>query len=494
MKWSNTADYSDTVECPKHAPLVYLDTNTVIKECCLDSKELSTSMLPARRAYFDEQFRTFGYNKFNAGFTSKLGITGNPEYFIGKIKFSYSDYITRLKSYLNANDLSEYSEHFKQKMLAKVDELKAITTLEELQIKFPEIYKDYMDGLDYYHNMMALEEFPSPDEYQQNVNHVRYVGMNAYYNRCGLKYVLKYFIERQAKMYEKMIRNMDHIMYYVDDHYLNGEFLKGIDPEKFELYVASEYLKKALSYKTNHPNKKLYIDLLKEYFAHAKNKNVKITNLETGEEISYTSLYADFLPFLSAKVDWVILSDANYEATEKNPKAKALKEEAGKRKVEESKEKKEDRIPDITDPRVIKELTGASAVGESSNMNFFDANKAKVLFYKDSGYIGLVKGVELNNGYIAFIYPNGCVVMDLIASKDNISNAIGNGIYVVKASEFIELSMLSKPVLRSLKEKREFLYHRGNWQERLDKIIHKEATEEEREASLELIRVLHKKR
>ncbi len=99
---------------------------------------------------------------------------------------------------------------------------------------------------------------------------------------------------------------------------------------------------------------------------------------------------------------------------------------------------------------------------------------------EDSGFIGRpVKGLNTFNGYYAFIYASGVVILEKFWNNESeLTPAVGNATYVMNIDNFIELSKLSKTDLieymKTLPEigvKRIFHTTINNWQKNLYKEI-----------------------
>lgn len=458
--------------------LATLDVSTILRNAS-KPEEFKTNFQRRIRDYLEVQHKNFNYYKFRNTFAKTVVVTGDKDNFISLIKFNYEEFVSNFKAFLNVPSLSNDDPDFILKMHSKIEELKRVKTRKELSEKFPLIYEDYEEGIKYYKEIETLRDFGTdPISYQKA--HLK----EKNYYACGLRYGLSLFIKEQSQLYENMLASMENIFYYTNNKPIYGKSLLGIDTDRFELYVAYEYYKQAESLKEDDPKRLLYLDLVGKYLLSYKDADISYIDNKTNEEISYTDLYQKYLTITSKVAAWEFLPAGEVVR-------KPAEESDDKKHQQDLKKEKLDEPVlgelDLTDPETIKELTGAEVVGESENMNLYKANKDKVTFYQNSGYLGTAVGVKLNKGYTAFIYPNGYVVMDLIAPASHISEAIGNGIYVVKASEFTLLSRLSKNALRSMKDKRVFLYHNGSWQERLDKIIKSEGTPEEIEAANDLI-------
>ena len=108
-------------------------------------------------------------------------------------------------------------------------------------------------------------------------------------------------------------------------------------------------------------------------------------------------------------------------------------------------------------------------------------------FFENSGYSYRVYGINEFNGYIAYIYPNGEVIMEKFFNDyANCIPTIHEAIYNVKAADFETLSKLKKPAL--IKDKRcRRIIHRGEWEIKGQEIIDIPATEESQEEVKKLI-------
>ncbi len=117
-------------------------------------------------------------------------------------------------------------------------------------------------------------------------------------------------------------------------------------------------------------------------------------------------------------------------------------------------------------------------------------NREKREFYQNhkESILAKVEGAEGSSGYIAFILKNGEVLFENL----NESEIGRHAIYHIKAIDFERLSHLDKTTLRSLPEV-ERIIHTKNWEQRVEDIIQKEGTEEEKMSSTILAEKLFRK-
>ena len=108
-------------------------------------------------------------------------------------------------------------------------------------------------------------------------------------------------------------------------------------------------------------------------------------------------------------------------------------------------------------------------------------------FYDNSNYIAKAIGTLKNDGYIAYIYPNGEVLLDTLYDENNPKSATGNAIYNIKAYDFELISGLDKTKLRS-DFRATKIVHSKNWEKKASEIINKENSFGDREAALQLVK------
>ena len=114
-------------------------------------------------------------------------------------------------------------------------------------------------------------------------------------------------------------------------------------------------------------------------------------------------------------------------------------------------------------------------------------------FYLKSNYIAKAIGLKTFEGYFAYIYPNGVVVLDKDYREGYPTTAEG-AIYTMYAKDFELLSGIGKTELMKHPFLIDHNYHTENWQAKISKYINSEATEEQKEEAKKLIKRLQNKK
>ena len=112
-------------------------------------------------------------------------------------------------------------------------------------------------------------------------------------------------------------------------------------------------------------------------------------------------------------------------------------------------------------------------------------------FFENTGYVYRVYGTSTFDGYVAFIYLNGEVIMEkFFDDRAHCLPTVNEAIYSVNVREFEALSRMKKTKL--IKEgKCTRIVHRGKWEERSRKIIERPSTPETEEEVRKLIKRLN---
>lgn len=139
-------------------------------------------------------------------------------------------------------------------------------------------------------------------------------------------------------------------------------------------------------------------------------------------------------------------------------------------------------------PEGIQIKKSETLTGKSNNerKNSIDKDKAlqdvnmRITILENSGFIGRpIRGLNTFNGYYAFVYPNGVVILEKFwNNEETLSPAMYNATYVMNIDNFIEMSKISKlnliDYIKAFPEvgvKRIFHTSINNWQRNLYKEI-----------------------
>ena len=392
------------------------------------------------------------------------------------------EYIKEVKN--NSNNLSDTSKIINEKKISFILQLNSSSSLQILKNKFkllyerqlleefPEIYKKFQDSKNHIKHLKdekkildgELEDnknnaliFKQIDLEIDDLNNKRDT-YRKYIRRCGITSNYSKYIDKQITLYESFISNRSLL---IKDTSFDNLVDLYLDKDKVYLYLMNEYLKRIASCDERNEIKN-YINLVERYLCLVKNKDTSI--LVDNEVINLENIN-EKLKIIKWKfahdviiLDWSLAHDGHDSKSIKSVNRKIA------RRIALSSE----------------EIERLKSIGEERND-----------FYDNTNYSAKANGLEKNLGYTAYIYPNGKVILDKEYDEKRTSTAIGNAIYVLTAINFEALSKLDKANLRKHPDVQRIV-HSANWQERVQRIIDIEPTEESLEDTKKLIKRLKK--
>lgn len=395
------------------------------------------------------------------------------------------EYIKEVKN--NSNNLSDTSKIINEKKISFILQLNSSSSLQILKNKFkllyerqlleefPEIYKKFQDSKNYIKYLKdekkildgELEDnknnaliFKQIDLEIDDLNNKRDT-YRKYIRRCGIASNYSKYIDKQITLYESFISNRSLL---IKDTSFDNLVDLYLDKDKVYLYLMNEYLKRIASCDERNEIKN-YINLVERYLCLVKNKDTsilvdnKVINLENIKEklkiIKWKFAHDVII------LDWSLAHDGHDSHDSKS--IKSVNRKIARRIALSS-----------------EEIERLKSIGEERND-----------FYDNTNYSARANGLDKNLGYTAYIYPNGKVILDKEYDEKRTSTAIGNAIYVLTAINFEALSKLDKANLRKHPDVQRIV-HSANWQERVQRIIDIEPTEESLEDTKKLIKRLKK--
>lgn len=433
-------------------PTVNLKLNTILNECVLDKNLINDHYYYFMLSNRERIGNAFKYKKFNDDFCDTLTCYNNGEYTIGIIRPSYDEFLKKLLDILGVyKDKIEDDSNLTNELLNRVDLLKSINNEKDLKLMFPKIYKDLIDGRNYINNLDRLKR-------QDNISELDYASGEHYYYRCGLQRSLSRFITNQSKLYERYITNRFEFKKELENTSYNGYLKKNFNVDKLYMYIIDRYLSFCEESKNRLEIRKM-IKYVTMYLKSDRNKDYSFIG-DNGNKICYENIiirYNNIIRKLnnnSREVNWVLIPEGN------NIK-KANK--TGEAKVTIMNYEKVNRLKEI---------------GNSKNS-----------YYEGTNYQAKAIGLKKYRGYVAYIYENGEVILDRLFDSKAISSAVGNAIYNIRVEDFMLLSKLDKTTLRKCSNVG-VIIHSKNWRDRVDKIISKDASEEDKKSTNQLIKKL----
>ena len=467
---------------PSYIP-IEISIKTLIEQCASDAEQLRDEFTLVSQLYKDHIIKTNDFTKANEDFLVSLRTKTSYKTAQTDLFICPKNYLQRLKQILNISNPSlDFNDlNLRKELLDRVEELKRITTPDELQIKFPEIYKDYLVAQDAYPRIKRFaEKIRGTNNPQAKATLDR---QKRLYNTYALDTRFDIFIEKQSVLYRNLVVRRHFIERYTNDHKIDLTMFTGLDKEKFELYLADKYISIAQQAQDD-KTKQECIYYLSTYIRETKFTPIAIKN-DNGEEITFRKILTRFKKLLKQNpilkpidedrshfegyhwkhvenhvrkyflsgVNWQIVPPG--EETELNTRViNSLNRTYNYLSLEEKEKRIRERYAEY---------------------------ERKMRFFENSGYLYRIYGINEFNGYIAFIYPNGEVIMEKFFNDyANCIPTINEAIYNVRVTDFETLSKLKKPAL--IKDKRcRRIIHKGDWESKGQEIIDRPTTPESEE-------------
>lgn len=474
---------------PSYIP-IEICLNTLIKYCASDEEQLKNEFALLRQLFKEAIIKINDYTKANEEFLTHLKTKTNYKNAQTNLFISPTNYLQRLKQILGISNPSiDFNDlYLRQEMIDRVEELKKISTPEELKQKFPEIYKDYLLSLDAYPKIKRYEEKHRGSKdplVKETLDRQKKT-----YKTYALDTRFSSFIEKQSLMYRNHVIRRQFIEGYTNEHLIDLRMFTGLDKEKFELYLADKYLKIAQD-TTDDKTKQECVYFLSTYIRETKFSNIEIKN-DDREVITFRKILLRFKKLLR-----------------NNPLLKPIDEDRSHfegyhwKHVENHVKKY---FINGVNWQIVPPGDGTSDLDENvidalnrsySHLSLEEKEKRirtryaiyerKIKFFEATGYQYRIYGINEFNGYIAFVYPNGEVLMEKFF--DDYANCIptqNEAIYNVKATDFETLSKFKKTKL--IKDNRcKRIIHKGDWEEKGQEIIDRPTTPETQEQVKQLI-------
>ncbi len=473
---------------PNYIP-IEISIKTLIEQCAEDAEQLRDEFTLVSQLYKDAIIRTNDFTKAKEEFLVSLRTKTNYKTAQTDLYISPTNYLQRLKQILNVSNPSiDFNDlQLRQELLDRVAVLRKITTIEELQKEFPEIYNDYILALDAYPRIKRFE-----DKNRGNQDpHIQSTleRQKRSYRIYGLDTRFKVFIEKQSLMYRNMVVRRQFVEGYTDNHQIDLTMFTGLNKEKFELYLADKYLTTAQRSEDDKVKQEC-VYYLSTYIRETKFSPLAIKN-DNGEEITFRKILYRFKKLLKQNPILKPIDEPrshfegyHWKHVENHVKKYFLSGVNWQIVPPGEGTELDDRVIDSLN----REYNHLSLEEKEKRIKARYAEyERKMKFFESSGYRYRIYGINEFNGYIAFIYPNGEVIMEKFFNDyANCIPTINEAIYNVKAADFETLSKLKKPAL--IKDNRcRRIIHRGDWEQKGQAIIDRPSSPETEEEVKQLI-------
>lgn len=396
----------------------------------------------------------FHYRKFQEDFGDYFTLYSGKDSVLGKFRPSYEEFVEKVSYLLNmkiSNPIDD--KEFEEKGRERLKVLEGIKTEEELQKEFPALYRDLIEGRKYMNITRAQKGIVSEEEYQKRTH---------YYYSCALQYSFKNFLPKQVELYRRFIEHRKEYQEKTKTRCANRYLEEHFDQDKLAMLVIAQILNSGEN-TDNREEIETYLSIIGKYINSNYNLSGSIMD-DDGNRVDIEEILRRYrllqmkLKETSRIVNWELIPETQQLFSTVQATKKARKTKMSQAQINHLRELGEERT------RV----------------------------YEQSNYLAKVMGKLKYKGYVAYIYPNGEVILDREYNRESISSASGNALFNMKAIDFEALSKLDKFTLTKDPKAKRIIHSKG-WKEKVQEIISREGSEEEQIQAKELVKKLGQK-
>ena len=464
---------------------VSINIDTLIKECASDQELLKEEIKRLRNWYTNNTSRIMGYTKSQHGFfgelvtscafnTSRNDIYVSPNVFLFKLK----EILGVKNPSMNFSDLC-----LKKDLKDRYEVLRNIKTPEELKNEFPLIYEDYKLSIRGYAELCRIDSLvalTSDPELKDQLKEKWKI-----FKRYGLHSNFERFMDKQCYAYRNYIERRTFIDSFCYKNAVQLSEFQGLDKEKFEMYLADKYLSLAFS-TDNMDIKQKSIYYVATYIREVKSSDVAINN-DAGEAVTFRKILNRYKKLLRGNnmlrpiderrekfIGYNIRYVTNYLIQNYGSSVSWTIVPAGEEDMEETKKKVINKLNNYYLHLPIKERK--KRINER-----YELYERKVSFFEGTDYILKIYGVSKFDGYVAFVYPNGEILLERFFSDySQCMPAIGEAVYNLNIYNFEDLSKFNK--LQLIREKScKRIMHGNRFEKEAQAVIDLPATDKVRD-------------
>ena len=435
---------------------VPINVDTLIRECASDSELLFEEMKRVRNWFTENVVDIMGYTKSQHGFFGFLATRCRYKDSRNDMYVSPDKFLWRLKEILGVKNPSmDFNDmELKQQLRDRVAVLREIKTPEELKLEFPIIYEDYLLSIRGYDELCRIDNkvVETGDMDLKELSRKKWKTFKAY----GLHSKFEHFMAKQCTAYRNYVERRTFVEGLCYKNPLDLNNFQGLDKDKFELYLADKYL--SVAFNTNNMDiKQKCIYYVATYIREVKISDLSIKN-DDGEVVTFRKLVNRYRKLLRENQvlkpidetrdrfrDYNIKHVANHLIKYYGSSVSWTIVPAGEEDDDESKK----RIAENLNRHYIHLPAEERRKKVLEKYNLYER---KVSFFEGTGYILKIYGMSQFDGYVAFVYPNGEILLERFFSDySQCMPATGEAIYNLNIYNFEELSKFSK--LQLIKEK-----------------------------------------
>lgn len=459
---------------------VPININTIINECASDKALLLSEMKAIRNKFQDDIISIIGYSKAQYYFFDELCTRTKFKDALNDVYISPYPFFIKLKKILGIDNPSlDFNDlMLRNEMRVKVEELKTIRTPEELKEKFPLIHEDYELSIKGYDKICYLEA--ERDRTGDSVIREKCRNTWKKFKGYGLHSIFNRFMEKQCVMYRNFVERRQFIEGLCFKNPLDFDNFKGLDKDKFEMYLADKYLDIAI-HATELKDKQNALYYVTAYIRQTKASTLSIKN-DNGEEVTFRKLLNKYRKLLKnntklkpvdeprekfkgynvnhvinhinkyfgAQVSWTIVPNGDDDVDKKDEVVQVLN-------------RRYSHLPDEERKKII--------------FKKYEMYERKINFFENTNYVFKIYGIGEFDGYVAYVYGNGEILLERFFSDyTECMPASGEAIYNLNIYNFEEKSKFSKAVLMKDPEIKRII-HCPTFEEQARKIVEGESIE-----------------
>ena len=459
-----------------------INVDTIVEQCASDKELLRKEMKRVRNSFTDGIVDIMSYAKAQHGFFVELCTRCKYNNSENYMYVNPQSFLIKLKEILGVDDPSlNFSDYnLKQKMKDRVEVLKSISTPEELEKEFPLIYRDFQLSIRGYSELCRLDAeyyVTQNPEYKEDLRR-KWKIFKAY----GLHSKFDKFMEKQCTAYRNYVERRTFVESYCFSHPLSLENFQGLDKEKFELYLADKYLSLAFS-TSNMDEKQKCLYYVTSYIRETKISDISILN-DDGEEVTFRKLVNRYKKILRENEILKPIDESRDRFKDYNIKhtlnhvikyyGSSVNWTIVPNGVEEPDEVR-DRIVEVMNRKYVHLTLEERAQRIKERYDTYDR---KVSFFEGTKYILKIYGVSKFDGYVAYVYPNGEILLErFFADYAECIPATGEAVYNLNIYNFEEMSKYSKlELIRNKSAKR--ILHCASFERLAQAVVDKPVTPE----------------
>ena len=419
---------------------INLNIRELYSNCCDDKELFLNNMLFIRDNYNNRIHNLTSYTPYSIyHFMHNLkgSYDDNMKF---NVRLSNDDLLPGICSLLNIDCSNMDEDEIISLINSKIEILKKIKD-KSLEKKFPVLYNIFQEGLGMYNKWYSIDFIDSNNPEEKDI-YDRLNKIRKEYFSYGFRYSYAKFCEVQADYIERLIKHKEDIYKYCNDKsYVNDIYFKGLNKDKFELYIFYKYLEK--------------IDNCSD-----DNLRIELLNLLSNRIANIISINDDIIIF-----DNIDKSTLLAKYTILNRKYNIPKRVTVDGAILPS---SEDHGRVGTNKRTYRPLS------DEEREELIRLNKKKKDFYNNSGYLTVITEKEDLTGNSAFVYPNGHILEDYIANEESdasLKKNKKNAVYHVDIYGFLDLLDMGKLEVKRDSRCHGTYNHYGDWVSKLQRIV-----------------------